>query len=135
MVRKVLRYPGVISINSQGLGLVELPNVPRPLLALDLTHFLDQRQGSFSWSQAFLLLIEPSAENIMAVPIPTLPTLVDVPLGSISPLPVALQQDPAYRFIGHTALLPPENTRLYLIGLGIQNLVSSPKQIPYSSSV
>ncbi|MEN9219845.1 MAG: hypothetical protein Q6K08_03460, partial [Thermostichales cyanobacterium GMQP_bins_62] len=80
MVRKVLRYPGVISINSQGLGLVELPNVPRPLLALDLTHFLDQRQGSFSWSQAFLLLIEPSAENIMAVPIPTLPTLVDVPL-------------------------------------------------------
>lgn len=133
MVLKVSHCPDGIQINSEGVGLLELRTglSSQTLLVVDLAHLLNNRQAAHPLQDPFLILIQTAQGEPCALPVRIMPALINLPLAEVTPLPSALQQDPAYRFVSHIATLaamdPPQ--RLHIIGLGKPPLFTDSAQV------
>ncbi|MFQ3584512.1 MAG: hypothetical protein SNJ85_06215 [Cyanobacteriota bacterium] len=130
MVLKVSHCPDGIQINAEGVGLLELRTglSTQTILVVDLAHVLSNSQAAHPLQDPFLILIQTAQGEPCALPLRIMPALIDVPLAEVTPLPSALQRDPAYRFVSHLATLsnmdPPQ--RLHILGLGREPLFAEP---------
>ncbi|MDJ0716991.1 MAG: chemotaxis protein CheW [Prochloraceae cyanobacterium] len=128
-VLKVIICPPIESNMSNGVGVANLE--AETLTVIDLNfYFLQPFLGSKTietsndrndYSRRFLIKIQIKTGEAYGIIVDRAPSLADIPLTTIRPLPLSYRQESKISFVSHIAILPqPESEKereIFLLGM------------------
>lgn len=120
-VLKVITCPPISSTVEGGIGMADLGS--QTITILDLRQKLGSQtlEKQFPGFQQLLLLIQTRTGEICGIPVDKPPSLLDIPLETVRPVPLSYRQVAKLSFASHMAVLTPgqpeESIKVFLLGM------------------
>lgn len=119
-VYQVIRRPAVLTSGLSGIGIAHLGE--QAITVLDL-HYRFFQTASNAAAAGYLILIQPSAGEILGIPVEAVPGMLDIPYSTIRLLPEAYRQRDSFGLASRFAVLEDAEEPLTLFILDLHQLM------------
>jgi chemotaxis signal transduction protein len=125
-VIRAIVYPANRTTLTDGIGMINLGDQTVTIVDLrDKFTKTDHTQDS----SRFLILFKTRSDELCGLPVKDAPILIDIPMTTIRPLPLAYREVNQLTFASHAAIVPQEGDlaplEILLLGMGQSNQFSA----------
>ncbi len=115
---------GITDYGSQNVTVVDLR---QQFILSDPERQEEQNYSPVTNSYRFLILLKTRTEELYGIPVAHPPTLTDIPLSIIRPVPLSYRQVAGLSWASHMAILPEtkENETLKVFLVGMEKIIDS----------
>jgi chemotaxis signal transduction protein len=118
-VIKAIVYPATNTKLTDGIGMINLGD--RTVTIVDLRHKFTTIDVDRD-SSRFLILFKTQSNELCGLPVKDAPTLLDIPIATIRPIPLAYREVNQFTFASHVAIVPQDGgldpLEILLLGMG-----------------
>lgn len=121
-IETVYKVVAQAKIHSSGLGYTGLTHIDgHAVVVVDLHHKLFNT--SIVDPQSYFVILKPQVGDLIAIPVPKSPNLMDVPRDHVKVLPAAYRQSDTLTIASHVAVVPHGDKTLTLFVIDENSLI------------
>ncbi|MBZ8183271.1 chemotaxis protein CheW [Oscillatoria salina] len=119
-VLKIINTPPLVNAKQNHLSLVHIGD--RVLTILNLQQMLNLSNPEAGKIGKFLLILQLTTSEIAGIPLDEPPSLLELPLAEIRPIPESYRQSTSLKIASHVALVSQEETTQEVFLLDLEKL-------------